>query len=126
MRDAVGLKKLEPFGVTDIAFKWNSGANRPEDVDDAIASRCIARLEYAVPSPDRQAKIWEVLSESAGIKISKKEIAEIVKRNPKLTGRDVKNLLKLGALFAASDGGKVNADRIDFVKSFKPTNEGPV
>src|SRR6266705_2422323 len=72
--------------------------NRPEDVDDAIASRCIARLSYQVPSAEDQIKIWKVLAESSGILLSHTTVKEIVADNPGLSGRDVKNLLKLAAL----------------------------
>jgi hypothetical protein len=93
--------------------------NRPEDVDDAVSSRCIAKLVYAYPEPDDQKKIWTILAEGAGLTISRKSIDEIVKRNPKLSGRDVKNLLKLASLMA--QGKEIKTEQVEFVKQFKPT-----
>jgi len=93
--------------------------NRAEDVDDAIASRCIARLNYTVPTQQDQAKIWRILADLSGAMLSEKTIGEIVKVNPTLSGRDVKNLLKLGMLM--SKGKSITASDIDFVRQFKPT-----
>lgn len=92
--------------------------NRPEDVDDAIASRCIARLTYDVPDQVNQARIWAVLAEASGVPPKQLDIDQIVKANPTLSGRDVKNLLKLAKLINPE---KIDASTIEFVKQFKPT-----
>lgn len=95
--------------------------NRPDDVDDAIASRCVARLIYPVPTTDQQAQIWEILSKGAGAKISSKTIRGITTRNPGLTGRDVKNLLKLAMLMKGKSTKEILESDIEFVKQFQPT-----
>lgn len=95
--------------------------NRVNDVDDAVASRCIAKLVYAAPTAEEQEHIWRVLADSSGIKISDKAIKEIVKASDGLTGRDVKNLLKLGRLMAGKEG--VTPKIIELVKKFKPTGD---
>ena len=41
--------------------------NRLESVDDAVASRCLARIDYKVPDTDAQKRIWEVLSGLNGV-----------------------------------------------------------
>ncbi len=98
--------------------------NRPEDVDDAVASRCVAKLTYRAPTDDEQRRIWRILADGAGIAMGDKEIAAAVKANAGLSGRDVKNLLKLAAL--SSRGKAVTAEAVEFVKQFKPTTtEGP-
>lgn len=93
--------------------------NRPEDVDDAIASRCVARLTYAIPSPGDQAKIWKILTQTSGASLKDAEIAKIVKASPTLTGRDVKNLLKLAMLMKKD--AAIEAKDVEFVKQFKAT-----
>jgi SpoVK/Ycf46/Vps4 family AAA+-type ATPase len=95
--------------------------NRADLVDDAVASRCLARIDYAVPSPADQAKIWRTLADTSGVRMADAEIAKIVERFPYLSGRDVKNLLKLGSMVAGVRGGPVTADVIAGVKPFKPT-----
>ena len=98
--------------------------NRSDLVDDAIASRCIARIDYNAPEVRDQAKIWAILARGADIKLPAKTIAEIVHAYPHLTGRDVKNLLKLGHLVSLSKGEPLTKETIDFVKKFKPTKTG--
>jgi hypothetical protein len=95
--------------------------NRADLVDDAIASRCMARIEYAIPTKADQAKIWCVLSEVAEVRISKDVIAKVVEDNPRLSGRDVKNLLKLAKLISDSKSEPITVKSIEFVKRFKPT-----
>lgn len=95
--------------------------NRPKDVDDAIASRCLARLSYDLPTPKDQAEIWRVLSRQSGVELTDRAVEEIVRDNGRLSGRDVKNLLKLAMLFARGDGVAIDAKVIKHVRQFKPT-----
>ena len=97
--------------------------NRSESVDDAIASRCTARIDYDVPSREDQARIWRVLADASGTAINDELIATIVDRHGNLSGRDVKNVMKLAAMVSASRGTPIDMDTIDFVKRFKPTQD---
>lgn len=98
--------------------------NRAEDVDDAIASRCMARIDYAVPTPEDQTRIWRVLSQVMGISVDDATIGDVVRQHSALSGRDVKNLLKLAGLVASASGKPVTTETINFVKKFKPTVDG--
>lgn len=95
--------------------------NRPDDVDDAIASRCVARVTYGIPTRVNQGKIWQVLAGGAGIKLTPETIAKLVVENSECSGRDIKNLLKLGAMYAKWTKKPFDAETIAFVKKFKPT-----
>lgn len=97
--------------------------NRLDLVDDAIASRCMARIEYTTPDKDKQAEIWRILSDTSGIKVSDETIQQVIEEFPKLTGRDVKNLLKLAHMISSSTGKPINFKMIKFVKRFKPTKD---
>lgn len=90
--------------------------NREHDVDDAIASRCIAKLVYQYPDKDEQARIWKILG---GGKITPAVIKQIVTKGKDRSGRDVKNLVKLALL--TSQGKPITSDIVDFVEQFKPT-----
>lgn len=90
--------------------------NRAGDIDDAVASRCTAKLEYAKPNHDELCKIWRVLADTAGAKMSDKTIQKVAQEHPDLSGRDVKQLLKLAMLVR---GGKITSKTITFVKQFK-------
>ncbi len=92
--------------------------NRPDDVDDAIASRCIARISYAVPTGEEQARIWRVLADQSSLNLTPKAISEIVQKNPAISGRDVKQLLKLSGLVA--EGKPITPDIVENVKRFRP------
>lgn len=96
-------------------------SNRPDLVDDAIASRCIARLTYAVPSVADQERIWAIQATQNDITLGPKEIHKIAVEHPELSGRDVKNLLKLAILVSRAQKKPINAALINYVKRFKPT-----
>ncbi len=95
-------------------------SNRPEDVDDAIASRCIARLYYVAPGPEDARRIWRVLADNAKFKISDEVIEQFTTGNPGITGRDIKNILKLAGLMKGADKG-ITLSHIKYVQQFKPT-----
>lgn len=114
----VFLRVLEYYG--GVMFMTT---NRADLVDDAIASRCLARINYEVPTPDNQRKIWRILADTSGIHLPNDEIDLIVEEFPSLSGRDVKNLLKLGSLVTAATGTSISVDTIRYVKRFKPTGD---
>ncbi len=95
--------------------------NLAESVDDAIASRCIARIDYEVPSPEQQMEIWQVLNEVNKAGLSDDVILEIVEKHDELTGRDIKQLLKLAGLVAEKQNESISLETIDFVSQFQPT-----
>jgi hypothetical protein len=97
--------------------------NRPNDVDDAIASRCVARLDYQAPDAAQQRRIWRVLADSAKIELSDVHVRTIVANSEGATGRDVKNLLKLADLMAKEQKGKITPATVELVKRFKPTGK---
>ena len=71
--------------------------NRVEDVDDAIASRCIATIRYSVPKKDDAKRIWNVLSEQFQFPLSDTLVDSLVMHFDGISGRDIKELLKLTA-----------------------------
>lgn len=97
--------------------------NRADLVDDAIASRCIARIEYDVPSVKDQERIWKILADNTGAKVAPKVIAAFAAAHPELSGRDVKNLLKLAMLISEARAEPITEKLLNFVKVFKPTTD---
>ena len=98
--------------------------NRAEDVDDAVLSRCLARITYAAPDTDSQKLIWRVMADLNGVNMAEHEIETIVRRHHSLTGRDIKQTLKLATLWAAGHDGNVTPEIVDFVTGFLPTLNG--
>lgn len=95
--------------------------NRGDVVDDAILSRCIARVDYKIPVVEDQKKIWRIQADNNKVRLTDQQIDKIVEKFPNLSGRDIKNLLKLSMMVASSDGNKVSEKTIFLVKKFKPT-----
>lgn len=95
--------------------------NMVEEVDDAIASRCVARIGYHRPGITMQEEIWKVLNAVNGSGISEDMIAEIVAEFDSLTGRDIKQLLKLASLVANNQDSPITMETIRFVTQFQPT-----
>ncbi len=71
--------------------------NRVDDVDDAIVSRCIATIRYNVPVPEDAKRIWRVLADQFQFPISNELIDQLIVRFDGISGRDIKELLKLTA-----------------------------
>ncbi len=71
--------------------------NRVDDVDDAIISRCIATVRYTVPIPEDAKRIWRVLADQFKFDLSDALIDELIVRFNGISGRDIKELLKLTA-----------------------------
>ena len=97
--------------------------NRGTTVDDAIISRLTARFRYKNPTPDEQMKLWSVLAAQNGISLSRGEIELIVSKNKKLSGRDIKNLLKLAYVAGMKNGTGVTAGVVDYVSRFKQSED---
>jgi hypothetical protein len=75
--------------------------NRSEEVDDAIVSRMVAVFKYDTPTPEMMPKLWSVLSKQFDCDL-KAHIADIVKEFPNVSGRDIKQLLRLTKKYCAS------------------------
>jgi AAA+ superfamily predicted ATPase len=97
--------------------------NRPDLVDDAIASRCVARIDYKYPNKEDQVKIWEILSEGSDITIAPEEINKFTEKNKEVSGRDIKNLLKLAMLITQNTKKPITCETLEYVLQFKPTNK---
>lgn len=95
--------------------------NRADLVDDAIASRCVARIDYKYPTEEDQRKIWRVLADASGVKISSETIKAFAEKHPKISGRDVKNLIKLAGLISSVEGKPIDVSVLEYVMQFKPT-----
>ncbi len=96
-------------------------SNREDCVDDAIASRCIAMLRYGAPGESDQARIWRILADINKLSLSDAEIHSIAHAHPHLTGRDVKNLLKLASFVSQQSGEPITRATVEYAMQFKPT-----
>ena len=95
--------------------------NRSDIIDDAIASRCIAKIDYQYPTPEEQRKIWQILSATSEISIDMEIVEQFIAKYPVTSGRDIKNLLKLANLIGKSTGSDISMDTLESVVRFNPT-----
>jgi hypothetical protein len=84
--------------------------NRTDDVDDAILSRCIAVIRYDTPPPDAARQLWLTLSAQFGADIPAPLLEDLLVRYPTLSGRDIKELLKLVTRYCARKQLPLSAD----------------
>lgn len=81
--------------------------NRADIVDDAIMSRCLARIEYKIPPVDDQLRIWTILADVMNIPLTDRTKKQIVANGwTSCSGRDIKNTLRLAQLVAKAKGEK--------------------
>lgn len=69
--------------------------NRPQDIDEAIISRCAAIIAYDMPTPDDAAAIWRVMGIQFENPLNEALIARLLALFPKIAPRDIKMLLRL-------------------------------
>lgn len=93
-------------------------SNRATVVDDAIMSRATAHIRYEIPTPEELKRIWAVLSKQFGVKFTPTNIEELVERFPGISGRNVKNLLKLARLLAQKRNEPVSLKLVEHVARF--------
>lgn len=70
-------------------------SNRGDIIDDAIISRATAWIKYELPNEDLLFDIWKVLSTQFKVDLGDREIRDLIRRLPLISGRTVRNLLKL-------------------------------
>lgn len=96
-------------------------SNRETVIDDAILSRATAWIQYSYPDAERLKRIWTVLSAQYSVGLMPAEV-EALARHPKLgkqvSGRTVKNLLKLARLLTAKNKQRVDIKLFEYVSQF--------
>ncbi len=90
--------------------------NLPETVDDAIASRCIARIDIERPGAERLATIWKTLLNSTGLDMTNSDIYQLATKYDKMGGRDVKAAIKLAMIHSK----ELDLQTVEFVLAFHP------
>lgn len=95
-------------------------SNRGTVIDDAILSRATAWIRYDLPDREKAGKIWRVLATQFSIKLDDKSI-EVLLDAPEfknVSGRSIKNLLKLARLLSLRKKQAVSADTLKYVAQF--------
>jgi SpoVK/Ycf46/Vps4 family AAA+-type ATPase len=94
--------------------------NRPNTVDDAILSRCVASITYAKPTLEGLVRIWQNLIAVAGVQLAPstnaQELAAMAHAEG-WSGRDVKNTLKLAYIMGR--GAPITKEHVTEARQFK-------
>jgi hypothetical protein len=95
-------------------------SNRETIIDDAIMSRATAWIRYDLPDRDRAISIWRVLSSQYKAGLVQHDFEKLVEMEKfkSISGRSIKNLLKLAKLMAARRKTQVTVQSIDYVSQF--------
>ena len=95
-------------------------SNRETVIDDAIMSRATAWIRYDLPDRERAVAIWRVLSNQYKAGLKDVDFAKLVEMDKfkAISGRSIKNLLKLAKLMAARKKQPVTVQSIDYVSQF--------
>jgi len=89
-------------------------SNRDTVIDDAIMSRSSVWMPYSIPSIDDAASIWRVLSAQYGVKLTPADITQltIYSAFKGISGRSIKNLLRLACRVAAYEKTAVTVEML--------------
>ena len=96
-------------------------SNRETVIDDAILSRATAWIRYDLPDTAKLKRIWRVLAAQFQIPLSEAHIKALTEDTPEfehISGRSVKNLLKLARLLAAQKNESVTPKMVRYVAQF--------
>lgn len=115
------LRKLEYF--SGLMFMTT---NRPDDIDEAIVSRCGAIISYTPPSGDLAKKVWAVLAQQFAQELSDELISDLTEKFPEIAPRDIKMLLRLTMRYASSKQVALDLDAFRKCAMFRaiPMNDG--
>lgn len=94
--------------------------NRDVIIDDAIMSRATAVVRYTLPDKEKLAAVWAILAKQYGVKLTASDIEALV-THPKLTrisGRNIKAMLRLVIPLAESRGEPVSVDSFVYVADY--------
>lgn len=95
--------------------------NLKDSIDDAIESRFSAKIEFYYPISEQARTIWEIQMINHGWKIDDKTsgmIGAMVKKNPNLSGRSIRNLMKLSTLLARYRKSDISLEILEQASKF--------
>lgn len=99
--------------------------NRPNDIDDAMLSRCIAVIDCQAPGEAERKRLWEVLSKEFDRAMPSHLAARAAKLFPKAVGRDIQNLLILTRRVCSAHGEKISLSALKDNAMFRNVQVDP-
>lgn len=99
--------------------------NRPDEIDEAIISRCAAIVEFGPPDVKGTAAIWRIQAELNGVDLGEDLISELVALFPNIAPRDIKMLLPLAIRMSRKKELPLDADMFRRVAMFRAVHMAP-
>lgn len=95
--------------------------NRPDDIDEAVVSRCAAVLQFDAPTSTAARLIWRTQAENYGYDLDEALVDRLVATYDRATGRDIKQMMRQALRYAGSrtDDGRITADIMRKVAMFR-------
>lgn len=84
--------------------------NRPDDIDDAIISRCAAIIEYRAPEADDAKAVWKVMAKQFECELKDQLIKELIYLFPEIVPRDIKMILRLALRMSKAQNKPLSVD----------------
>jgi len=86
--------------------------NRPEDIDEAVISRCLMILHYNVPEGEHSKEAWRALSSSYKVDVTEETLSRFVDEIGSIAPREIGQIIRLSARMAARDQTAVSFDHL--------------
>lgn len=84
--------------------------NRPDDIDDAILSRCAAIISYETPNAEDRRKVWELMASHYRQDLAPDLVSSLVALFPTASQRDIRDLMRLTARVCTKRGEKLSTE----------------
>jgi hypothetical protein len=98
--------------------------NRETIVDDAIVSRVTAHVRYSVPDNDEdKRRLWKILCTQYEVEASETFLVKAIDAFPMISGRSIRQLIRLGKFMADKEGKKVELRHIKSAAKFHDFTE---
>lgn len=96
--------------------------NRATVIDDAIMSRATAHIKYEIPTEDaKRIRLWKVLM--AQYNIDSLDVHKVLHVFPKVSGRSIRQLLRLSKIMADRNKTKVSIASLKWAAKFHDFSE---
>jgi hypothetical protein len=93
--------------------------NKGTTIDDAVSSRALVHLAYHYPDPSERRELFRIQSEIQKLDLSDAAYREFARRH-RLSGRDIRQLVKLVKLLAIQKGKPVSEEDLVWALNWRP------
>lgn len=100
--------------------------NRPNDIDEAIVSRCAAIIHYDIPGREDTASVWKVMANQFGQSLDDDLLGRLLDLFPAIAPRDIKMLFRLALRVAKKQSLPLDIEMFRRCAMFRAIEMKPV